>query len=64
VGQAWVKENDGDSAIVETVETFADARVKFALDGSSSVMQVQSHLTEDWEFQVKLAYDLKVPVVP
>jgi hypothetical protein len=57
VGQAWVKNVDGDSFIVEAVETFTHARVRFAVDGSSTVVQIQSHATQSWLFQVRLAYD-------
>jgi hypothetical protein len=57
VGQAWVKNVANDSVIVEQVETFTDPRVEFHVNGSSTSIQVQSHLTEGWEFQVRLAYE-------
>lgn len=59
VGQAWVKNVTDESVIIETVETFTNPRVEFHVDGSSTCIRVQSHLTDGWEFQVKLAYDFE-----
>jgi hypothetical protein len=66
VGQANVTVISGsDPVVTEDVRTFDNARVTFYIDIAAATVQIAitQHVTEDWEFQVKLAYDVRAPVV-
>jgi hypothetical protein len=66
VGQANVTVVSGsDPVVTEDVRTFDNVRVVLNVDVSAQTVRIEAtqHVTEDWEFQVKLAYDVRAPVV-
>jgi hypothetical protein len=52
-----------DPVITEDVRTFDHARVTLYAGVSSVLIQATQHATENWAFQVLVAYDVLIPVV-
>jgi hypothetical protein len=59
VGTAVISNSGGAAVIAETVETSTSTRMRLAAPGSPVAYIVcDGDLVNDWEFQVKLAYEL------
>jgi hypothetical protein len=64
VGEANVTVVSGsDPVVTADVRTFDNARVAWYIDTAAQTVQIAitQHATEDWYFQVNLAYDVRVP---